>query len=191
MAMSDFLKIIWFSIFCSFLLGCYSNKSPADPQIKLLTNKLWLPDSLLTYSISEDSLLLDSSHLANYSSLKIYAFIDVSCPSCIADIDRWNQVVPEFMKYKVPVLLICFSENNFEYIKYLFENGQVKKFPFPLFLDVTKQLHKLNSFVKENEAHQVILTDQCNTILATGNPLFSDDIKALYLKTIAMHDKSE
>lgn len=191
MARSYFFKISCLSIFCSCMLCCYSNKSPTDQQSKAATNKLRLPDTLITYSIGENSLLLDSGQLANYASLKLYAFIDVSCPSCIADIDQWNNVVPEFMKYKVPVLLICFSKNNFEYIKYLFENGQVKKFPFPLFLDVNSQLHKLNTFIKEDESHQVVLTDKHNTILATGNPLFSDDIKALYLNTIATYDQPD
>lgn len=188
--MKYFLKIICFSIFCSFIAFCYSKKSPTDQHNTAAQNKLRLPDTLLTYSLSEHSLLLDSSQLANHFSLKIYAFIDVSCPSCIADIDKWNNVVPEFMKYKVPVILVCYSKNNFEYIKYLFENGQVKKFPFPLYLDITNQLHKQNSYIRENEGHQVVLTDQHNAILAMGNPLLSSEIKALYLKTIVEHATS-
>ncbi len=130
---------------------------------------------------------MDSAKLADYSSFRIYAFMNVSCASCLPDVDKWNEAIPGFMKYKVPVILLCSAKDNFEYIKFLFENGKLKKFPFPLYLDVKNRFYKLNPFINEYVAHQAVLTDGNNTIIATGNPLHAEAIKATYIKKISKH----
>lgn len=180
-------RIISLIILYSCIVCCDFERVSTDQRSSISANKLRLPDTLLIYNTNMDSLLLDSSEIANHDFLKIYAFIDISCPSCITDIDQWNNIVPMFKKYNVPVLLICHSKGNFEYIKYLFENGQIKKFPYPLYLDVANQLHQRNTFIDKNEAHQAILTDRNNTILAMGNPLLSDEVKGIYVTTITKY----
>ena len=186
------LKIIRLLIICFLAAACQTPTSRDGRKDEGSRGDVFkLPDSMAVYSANKDSLLLDSSQLAHHSSLKIFVVIDVSCPSCVADIDQWRAIVPDFMKYQVPVLLICFSKNNFEYIQYLFENGQVKPFPFPLYLDISRQLHALNPFILEGIAHQAVLTDEKNVVLTTGSPLLDEETKNRYLKIISEHVKKK
>ncbi|HBJ01312.1 MAG TPA: hypothetical protein DDY89_11640 [Lysinibacillus sp.] len=96
-----------------------------------------LPNNLIVYNPFNRS-VLDSNQIAN-STFKIYSFIDVSCPSCLTNLQNWNKVASELSKYKVPIILVCQSEDNFELIKYLCEKKDIPEFPFPFYFDDQKQ----------------------------------------------------
>ncbi|NMH87591.1 hypothetical protein [Flavivirga algicola] len=148
---------------------------------------LILPDSLNLYK-PFSNYISDSAEMLN-SELKIYSHINASCSTCIPNIKLWDSLVPEFNMYKVPVILICGSDDKFELIKYLCESSQIKSFSYPFFLDKKNKYIKINSFMNESAHFETVLTDKYNTILVLGNPLHSKDIKEVYLKTIIENQK--
>lgn len=174
--------LVWSS--CSNIASNPSEGTLKLPSDTLLGKILRLPKDIEVYTAYEDSLYMDNIQLVQRSPFRIYAFINVSCSSCISDIDKWTTTCPEFFKYKVPVVLVCFSDDNFEYVRYLFESNKLRKFPFPLYLDAKRLFYPLNNFIKEDVAHQAVLVDSSNTIVATGNPIVSEQIKNRYLQLI-------
>lgn len=177
-------KIMLYFLFGILWASCNTQERSMGEKKAGSFNQLNLPEGLKSYSLNPDSLILDSLKLTQHSNYKIYAFIDVSCPSCIADIDQWNKIHKDFLSYNVPIILICYSKGNFEYLKYLFESNQIKSFPYPIYLDMNHQLFEGNRYLKEKTSHYAILTDKNNNILIEGNPLFSTKVKNEYYKLI-------
>lgn len=149
----------------------------------VLGRTIYIPDSMEAYVPHKNDVYMDSAQLLN-APYKIFSFINVSCVSCIPDIDKWDSVADEFMKHGVPVVLICDAKDNFEYLKYLFEEGKLKRFRFPLFLDSKNTFYKKNNFIRQDLAHQAVLTDAGNKIIAAGSAIYSDKIKAGYLQKV-------
>lgn len=149
----------------------------------LLGKKIIIPETFEAYIPDKKNILMDSLQmvLANY---KVFSFINVSCVSCISDIDKWDSLSAELIQYGVPVILICDSKDNFEYIKYLFEQGKINHYSFPLFFDSKDEFYKKNRFIRQDLAHQVVLTNKNNEIIASGNPIYSNKIKERYLQKI-------
>lgn len=150
----------------------------------LLGRQVRLTDGLEAYTNAKDSLYMDSAAISNTNGFRIYAFVNVSCSSCIPDIDKWNLAAREFRKYNVPVVLIGFTKNSFEYLKFLIEDGKLKNFPYPIFLDGDGRFFSAHPFISREVAHQAVLVDNKNTIVATGSPIESGEVKALYLQKI-------
>ena len=147
-----------------------------------LGRKLMIPDSLVIYS-PFSNYTMDSIEISN-AHFKIYSYINASCPTCIEDILLWNNITPCFVKYNIPIILICESKDNFELIKYFHEQGMIKKFSFPLFFDVKGRYLAENKFMEESPQLETVLTDRENNILLLGNPIRSKEIKDLYLSEI-------
>jgi hypothetical protein len=181
--------ILYTAIIC--ITACHLKESePSDNKATLTVNdsligkKIHMPDSLEAFSPFKDSLYMDSAQLAKHTSFRVYTIVNVSCSSCIPDIDKWNRLTAEFMKYDVPVILVCITKDNFEYVKFLFENGKVRKFPFPVFLDLKGRFYQKNDFFHREVYGQAVLVDKSNTIVASGRPIDSDEIKSLYFEKI-------
>lgn len=143
---------------------------------------LILPDSLMVYS-PFDNYIMDSLNIS-LSKFKIYSHINASCPTCIQDIILWDSINTDFNKYKVPIILICDSKDNFELIKYLHETGKIKSFSYPLFFDMKCDFVNQNRFMKESPEFETVLADRENIILLIGNPIHSRGIKDIYLNEI-------
>lgn len=159
-------------------LSAYTKMDHSKDSLK--TNFFTMPDGIQVYT-PFGNYLLDSARLQERSSFKIYSYINGSCPSCIEDITKWRDVVPEFMKFNVPVILIFHSKDNFELIKYLCESKKIEPFPFPFFLDYKEQFYKQNTFLKEFDSEKAtLLVDKTNKIVVMGNPLHSKKIKEQY-----------
>lgn len=187
-------KIILYYFFgsCTFSFFSCNNDNKLqniDPAIEM-TNKdsligktIIMSDSMESYSPYREDIYMDSAEIfrANY---KIFAFINVSCVSCIPDISKWDSLAPTFMKHRVPVILICDAKDNFEYAKYLFEKRIIKHYSFPLFFDTKSIFYKNNFFLRHDLAHQAVLTDANNKIIATGSAIYSTEIKEYYLQRI-------
>lgn len=180
-------SVLLFVCMCS-IISC-ENKQETDEIVSLksvventLGKKLIVPDSLQTYT-PFSNYIADSTVVLN-SEYRIYSKLNASCGSCISSIKEWEHLIPEFSKHKVPVILICDSDDRFELIQYLCESGQVKNFSYPFFLDKKKEFSKLNKFMAESKNFETVLTDKNNTILLMGNPMRSNEIKDLYLKEI-------
>jgi hypothetical protein len=170
-----------------FFFSC-KNKSNNDKPLAVESDTirvgrvLYIPDRLETYR-PFSNYLLDSNKIAK-APLKIYCFVNVSCSTCIDDIKKWDSSIPRFMDFAVPVILICQSKDNFELIKYFCEQGDVKKFAFPFFLDTKNEFLDKNSFIDESTRFHVILTDSLNKILLFGDPTKSKKVMEQYLNVM-------
>lgn len=142
-----------------------------------------LPDTMEVYAPFK-KYFMDSAEIARHSSLKVYSYVNVSCASCIAGIEKWDSVAQVFIKNKIPVILICYSKDNFELIKHLCEIGEVKHFSFPFYLDTQDRFSKTNPFFKEYVMDQTVLTDADNSVLLAGDPVHSQKTMELYMAEI-------
>lgn len=118
------------------------------------------------------------------SEYKIYSRVDASCGTCIGHINAWNELIPDFNRYKVPIILICSSDDNFKLIKYFCNTGKIKDFGYPFFLDQSNEFVKKNKFMATDKNFETVLTDRNNKILAIGSPVHSKGIKEIYFKEI-------
>lgn len=172
-------------ISCKYDIESKSTDPVVEMTVKdsLIGKIINLPDSMETYSPNKKDIYLDSAQLF-HATFKIFAFINVSCVSCIPDIAKWDSIAPIFMEHGVPVILICDAKDNFEYVKYLFEQKIIRTYRFPLFFDTRNVFYKKNLFIRQDLAHQTVLTDVNNKIIATGSAIYSNEIKEHYLQRI-------
>jgi len=147
-----------------------------------LGKKLIIPDSLITYAPFSDY-LGDSIQWSN-AKFKIYSHINASCPTCVQEIGLWNNIITDFEKFKVPIILICESTDNFELFKYIIETGEIESFFYPFFFDLKHDFVTQNKFMKESPQFETVLTDRENNILVLGNPIHSKGMKEIYLNEI-------
>ena len=187
--MKKTIYLINYTIFFIFLLSCKSkhdekNISKHESIINtVLGTQLELPvDSLSTYDYL-NSYKSDSVSTVN-SKFKIYSRVNASCSTCIEHINLWNDLSYKLEKYDTSIILLCYSEDNFEFIKYLCESDQIEKFQYPLFFDWKNEFMNLNKFMLENKHFETVLTDVNNYILAVGNPIISKNIEQIYIKEI-------
>jgi hypothetical protein len=168
----------------SLLTNCNTgNKQSSDIAFNnKKSEKFTLPDSLITYKPFTLT-SLDSNEMAN-STLKIYSFIDASCSSCLASINNWKLVASEIESYKIPIILIIQSEDNYELLKYLCEKKNIDNFPFPFYFDVKQQFFVRNKFLNPNRNGHTVLADKDNNILASGDMTLSKKTKEQYLNII-------
>lgn len=149
---------------------------------KIIGQKLNFPDNLETYRPFKDY-LLDSTEVAK-KRLRIFTYINISCPSCIANLENWNKVASQLIKYNVPIFFLCYSEDNFEYIKFLCEQGKVKTFAFPFFFDKQDRFLKKNKFLTVSPNYHTVLLDENDKILWVGDPSHNPDMATQYLDLI-------
>jgi len=186
--MKYFQKYILVGFYLCLLVSCAHDKNSEKIELlkKIITDnlgeKLILPDSIQIYKLHTTN-IVDSTSIFD-SPYKIYSHINVSCGACVMNIDQWSDLIPEFQQYKVPIILICKSDDNFELIKHLDISEQIQKFPYPLFFDKKDNFIKKNSFMHDVHEFRTVLTDRSDNILVMGNPLASKMTKKLYLDFI-------
>lgn len=147
-----------------------------------LSKVITLPDSLVIYNPSDKANY--DSNAVNNSELRIYSFVNVSCPSCITHLKKWKEVSTELRAYKVPVFLICQSEDNYELLKYLCEKKDIPELPYPYYFDVANKFFIQNSFLTSKPNEHTVLTNRSNKILASGDLTLLDEVKKQYLSVI-------
>ena len=172
-----------FFTICSLSNCNIGNKQSSDTALSnKKIEKFIQPDSLITYKPFALT-NLDSSEIAN-SRLKIYSFIDASCSTCLERINNLKLVASEIKNYKIPVILIVQSEDNYELLKYLCEQKNIDKFPYPFYFDVKGQFFVRNKFLSPNRNGHTVLTDKDNNILASGDMTLSKKIEEQYMNII-------
>ena len=129
------------------IVGCEKIKTKNHGSLKSKIDKnlgktLLLPDTLETYK-PFSNVITDSSKLFG-AKLKIYSHVNTSCGNCTSDIESWNRFALKIEKYKVPVILICDTDDNFEQFKFNYESGKIMPFKYPFFLDHESEYVKLN-----------------------------------------------
>ena len=120
---------------------------------------------------------------------KVFTLINASCSTCVEQINEWQRLSLEFKKYNVPIALICFSKDNFELLKFLYESGSLKKFNTPLILDLNQKFLNTNKFLIEEKHFSAALVNHENEIILIGNPIFSQGIKKMYQEELQKYLK--
>ncbi len=177
-------------LFVIFLVSCENqNRQSHNSELvaaidTILGTKLEFPELYQIYDPFARANIGDIK-AAGYD-YKIYSRVDVSCGSCIASIQQWNEVISEFEKYNVPVILICTSDNdNFDEFKIICESEtSLKDFRYPFFLVPENEFLNKNSFMNVNPGFETVLTNQNHEVVLLGDPRFSNDSKELYSKVL-------
>jgi hypothetical protein len=181
---------------CFFFISC--NKKENDPKKAALKKiidqnlgtKLKLPKDLTLYT-PFSNYKADSAQIAQ-AKLKIYSHVNTSCATCVQNITNWNNMALTFSQYNVPIILVCTSKDNYKLIQYLCETKkEIKSFPYPFFLDPKKDFVDSNSFMREHEHLETVLTDKNGNILVMGNPSHSESIYKLYESEIQKRHKKQ
>ncbi|MEI6865150.1 hypothetical protein [Flavicella sp.] len=155
---------------------------------KTLGKKIILPTKLKSYN-SFPNIIADSLQMS-FASYKIFSHINVSCSSCIDGIKNWDSLVPDFIKVRTSIYLICSSKDNFELIKSIFESNKLKGFSYPIFFDNENKFIEKNPFMKVSTHFETVLTDNNNNIILMGNPIYSEETKELYFKELNKRENS-
>lgn len=186
--MFQIIKGMIFVFFVNTTISCQNRENQEKEALlksvveNCLGKKLMIPDSLRIYA-PFFNYIADSVQLSN-AKYKIYSHINVSCPTCIHDIKLWNNIITDFEKLNVPVILICESDDNYELFKYILETKEIRTFSYPFFFDMKRDFYKQNKFMKESPHFETVLTDRENNILLLENPIRSQEMKAMYLNEI-------
>ncbi len=131
--------------------------------------------------------VLDSTSIIN-AKLKIYAFVDASCGSCISKIELWDQFLEMNNHLEVPVIIVCRSDDNFELFEYLLENEMTGIDEDIIFLYDEKDKYLISNQFMEEYAHlRAVLTDHENRMLLIGNPVYNQSLLDRYVKAIKVH----
>lgn len=160
---------------------CTEENKEAKQTIVYKQHTILLPDSLVIYNPFKTK--IDSTEIAK-SPLKIYSFIDVSCPSCLSSFKKWKSFVNQKREFNIPVILICQSEDNYELLKYLCEEKDIPELPVPFYFDTKNQFFKKNKFLNAAPNEHTVLVDENNLVLLKGDPTLSENIKKSYLDVI-------
>lgn len=174
---------------CNFLtiliFSCNSNSKSST------LNKAELQNSFGSVGINFDSLetynpfnLSENGSDAKQPDYTIISYINVECSVCIAEIDEWRELYQSSKMKNYQIKLVFYSTDKFEYIKYLCETNNIKKFPFKFYLDSKGLFTVKNPIFNKANVDKTILIDKNANIILTGNPLHSNNIKSEYLKTI-------
>ena len=163
-------------LFFIFLLSCsQENKKIKDNLSQIIGQKVQLIDSLRYYS-QEKGFYKDSI----MEQLKIITFIDGGCGSCLYDLEKWKEIValPKLKDIRFLFYVKCYNRNQ------LISVIKEINFTYPIIIDTSNQFYKVNN-LKSDKTYQTFLVDKKNNILLVGNPLYSLQIKSLYLNTLA------
>jgi hypothetical protein len=122
----------------------------------------------------------------NKKRYKIYTLINASCSSCIFELEKWTEfqsMIPNVNE--VSIIPVCFSHDNFELLKFAFENNKVKKISLPLVLDTGENGFKqMNEKFVKKYGNFTVLADTDNHVLLQGNPMENLNDKAKFLSRL-------
>lgn len=170
------MKTLLFCLFLSvFLSSCHQEEENAENKILLLPKKMEV-----YYPVGEESV-----EVTGNPSYKIYVLIDVSCSTCLLKFKLWDDYYKEIREYNSTQLIpLCSSKDNFELLKYWFENDKIYRINVPVLLDTENEFKILNRDLFEGAEDIAILTDSADNILLTGNPLEDKQDKKRFLEYI-------
>src|SRR5437868_2964693 len=141
--------------------------------------KLKMPGGIQCY-MPFNKYALDSQKTMHNTFPKVYCYLNVSCPTCLVDISKWQEVSDEFVKRHIPVVLVLYGTDDFEYFKFLCESKKIKDFPYPFFLDTKDQFSILNPICIKFQAHRALLVDNKYRVVLQGSPLHSEKTMKIF-----------
>lgn len=168
-------------LFCVLL--CASCKEHKEKNTAA-REKISMPDHVEIYNpyMGKDI----SDPLKSNAALKIYTLIDVSCSPCFLKLQKWDKLQDEIKAIgPVAIIPVCYSKDNFEMIRFLFESEKIPQNHLPLVFDLDNKFRKQNATLVNPLGELTALTDENNNVLLTGNPLDDKDDKDKFFKMIA------
>lgn len=158
--------------------------SQHEPKAATTGEKISMPDHVEVYNPYMGKELKDP--LKSNASLKIYTLIDVSCSPCFLKLEKWDKLQVQMKAIKpVAIIPVCYSKDNFETIRYLFESNKLPQNQLPLVFDLDNKFRLQNPKLVNQLGQLTALTDENNNVLLTGDPLENQDDKDKFMKMIA------
>lgn len=141
-----------------------------DEDLKDLESKqLTLPNSLTLYNPDTNR----SSHQGETIEIDQFAlivFINVSCVTCIGDLDFWLENSRKLQEKNIPLMYSLRASDDFYFFKFLVENENKELAPGSYFFDIKDGFRKLNEELLVNEIN-TFLINQDLEIITSGNPV--------------------
>jgi hypothetical protein len=120
----------------------------------------------------------------NEPKKKIVTYVNVSCSSCLVELAEWAKLATAFAKSNVSVIMVLYSKDNFQYFKYLCEQGSIPAFNIPFILDIKNEFVRYNSSSQDLIAGIPCLVDERNGIILSGDPLHSEKMRDIFMNAI-------
>jgi len=174
------MKIIFRSLIFFFLIQFSFISCDYDSNAKQIKekNKIVLSDSLTEYN----PFMVETSF--KKSKYKLFVYLNVSCSSCLDEMNEWSVMAKKLYELNCICKFILYSKDNFQYFKYLYEEGEIKKNLFPFYLDTNDYFLMKNPIVKKYAIGECYLTDENNEVLLYGDFIHSKELKSKLFKTI-------
>ncbi len=118
-------------------------------------------------------------------SLKLFTTINVSCATCLLNLEKWKLFYKEATKCnKILLVPVCYTKDNFEILKFLFEEKKISGIEFPLLLDSVGTFTEMNKQFGGETSGMSVITNAANKILFSGNPMDSETVRKRFLEFI-------
>jgi hypothetical protein len=117
------------------------------------------------------------------SEYKILLYVDsTGCTSCKLQLLEWKEYINEADSLPAgkPAFLFFFNPKDRTELRFFLRRDD---FDYPVFIDESNEIDRLNHFPKELQ-YQCFLLDRDNRVLALGNPVHNPKIWELYKKII-------
>ena len=161
--------------------SCKKNKR-FDEAAKIVNEwvgkEIFFPENLPCYVMGKDTLPGLCNEIFQ-KEFKILLYVDsAGCFDCRLKLFEWKQLIEEaesLFPEKVG-FLFYFQPKNAQDLSNKFRRD---RFTYPVFLDISSEVNRLNLFPQAME-YQCFLLDNKNQVLALGNPVLNSKIWELY-----------
>lgn len=163
------------------LVSCVNKKkSPDNGFIIQVPKHIELYNQYLSDSLHQN-ITLDTS-----KQQKIYTTINVSCATCLKKFEKWDRFHSELgdLNNNLVIIPVCYSEDRFETLKFLFESRKLPPIKIPLALDVDNSFVKQNLSLWKKHGDFTVLTDSKNNVLLIGDPIGNEKDKKEFIQAI-------
>lgn len=179
------------AVACAQLFSCSGHKSARDTiqaQLEAWQGKeILFPEDIRFTTVQGDE---EVDFQVSDSTYKILTYLDsIGCGSCKLNLAGWKKLVEYFHEVaEMDVqFLFFFHPDNVRDVKVQMKRDS---FAYPVCFDREDALNKLNHFSSELQL-QTFLLDKDNKVVAVGNPVYSPQVKGLYLRILAPALKQE
>ena len=173
-------QLLWVSFLALTIYSCSSRRSEAE---KIVNN--WVGKQI-SFPHNYQCKVMDRDTVCPgifQTEFKILLYLDsVGCVSCKLHLDEWKSLIHEaesLVPDRFNLLIFIHPKNEKEIFFYLKRD----EFNYPVFIDKTDELNRINQFPDQPE-YQCFLLDRFNQVVALGNPIQNPRIWELYKKQI-------
>jgi hypothetical protein len=135
----------------------------------LKTRLLTLPNSLTLYNLDTIQ-ISQQGETIKIDQPTIIVFINVSCITCIGDLDFWLENSKKIQEKSIPLTFILRASDDFYFFKFLVENEKKELAQGSYFFDIYDEFRMLNEDLLLNKTN-TFLINQNLEIIISGNPV--------------------